>query len=145
MYPKKIEAVFLQLHFKIYMKDSNNKKKILVVDDDDNLNTVLVDKLNLSGFLAIGATDGEDGLKKALENHPDLILLDVLMPKMDGLGMLKKLREDSWGKKSKVIMLTVLEQSDYIAKAVENDVYGYFVKTNFSLDELVKKIEEALK
>ena len=127
------------------MENSNNKKKILVIDDDDNLNTVLVDKLNLSGFEASGAVDGEDGLKKALENHPDLILLDVLMPKMDGLTMLKKLRQDPWGKRAKVIMLTVLEQMEHIAKAVENKVFGYFVKTNFSLDEVVKKVEEALR
>ena len=122
-----------------------NKKKILVVDDDESLNIVLVDKLNLSGFEAIGAIDGIDGLKKSLEHHPDLILLDLLMPKMDGLQMLKELREDSWGKGAKVVILTLLEQADYVAKTMQENIYGYLVKTNFSLEDVVKKIEEILK
>lgn len=119
-------------------------KKVLVIDDDENLNTVLVDKLNFSGFDTKGAKDGEEGLKKALDFHPDVILLDLMMPKMNGLSMLKKLREDPWGKDAKVIVLTVQEQTDSVARAIENNVFGYFVKTNYSLDEIVKKIQNIL-
>ncbi len=119
-----------------------NRKKILIVDDDDSLNTVLVDKLNMSGFEAIGATDGEDGLKKALSIHPDVILLDLVMPKMNGMEMLQKLREDEWGKTVKVVMLTLLEKVDYVAEAMEYKVSGYIVKTDYSLEGIVKKIQE---
>lgn len=119
-----------------------NKKKVLVVDDDESLNTVLVDKLNLSGFEAKGAVDGEDGLKKALDFHPDITLLDLIMPKMGGLDMLKELRKDPWGKDTKVIILTLIEKVDSIAEAVDSNVFGYLVKTNYSLDEIVKKIHK---
>ena len=121
-----------------------NKKKILVIDDDKNLNKVLVDKLNISGFEAIGAFDGIEGLQKALEQHPDLILLDLLMPKMDGLQTLKELRDDIWGKEAKVIVLTLLEEMDSIAKTMEYNISGYLVKTNFSLGDVIKKIQETL-
>ena len=118
---------------------------MLVVDDDENLTTVLVDKLNLSGFDALGALDGEEGLKKALTFHPDIILLDLVMPKMSGLDMLKKLRADPWGKGVGVVVLTALEQQiDYMAKAVESGIWGYLVKTNYSLDEVIQKVKDML-
>ena len=126
------------------MTNSYDGKKVLVVDDNESLTTVLVDKLKLSGLDATPATDGEDGLNKALSLHPDIILLDLLMPKMDGLTMLKKLREDKWGKDCKVIVLSLVEEMDYISKAVEYNVFGYIVKTNYTLDGMVEKIKLAL-
>ena len=125
-----------------FMEQTENKKKILVIDDDNDLNTVLVDKLNFSGFEAIGATDGVNGLDKALSLRPDAILLDLVMPKMGGLEMLQLLRKDEWGKQVKVIILTLLEKVDYVADAVEGNIYGYIVKTGHSLDEIVEKVEE---
>jgi DNA-binding response OmpR family regulator len=124
---------------------TENKKKILVVDDDDSLNTILVDKLNISGFEAKGAVDGEDGFNKAIELHPDVILLDLVMPKMNGMEMLKKLRTDEWGKTAKVVILTLLDKVDYVAEAMEYHVAGYIVKTDYSLEGIVKKIEEVSK
>jgi len=125
--------------------ENEQKKKVLVVDDDANLSGVLVDKLNFSGFEAVSAANGEEGLKKAFDMHPDIILLDLVMPKMGGLDMLKKLREDDWGKNVKVVVLTALEQQiDYMAEAVESNILGYLVKTNYSLDEVVTKIHDML-
>ena len=114
------------------------------MDDNVALTTVLTDKLNLSGFEATGAFDGEHGLQKALATHPDAILLDLIMPKMDGLTMLGKLRADEWGKSCKVIVLTLLEENEYIAKAVEYNVLGYIVKTDSSLDGIVSQVEGML-
>jgi DNA-binding response OmpR family regulator len=74
-----------------------NKKKVLVIDDDENLTSVLVDKLNFSGFDADFSNDSESGLKKAIETKPDAILLDVKMPNMSGWEVLEKLRVDTWG------------------------------------------------
>ena len=121
-----------------------DKKKVLIVDDNESLTTVLVDKLKLSGFDAMSAADGEDGLQKAFSFHPDIILLDLLMPKMDGMTMLGKLREDEWGKKCKVMILSLVEETDYIAKAVDYNVSGYIVKTDHTPAEVVEQIKVAL-
>lgn len=121
-----------------------NKKKILVVDDDENLRLVLVDKFNASGFSAVGAKDGEEGLGKALEMHPDLILLDILMPVMDGWEMLGKLRADDWGKGVKVVMLTVVEDAEAVAKAMSDGSFTYLIKTDHSIDQVVEAVEKML-
>jgi len=126
------------------MEDTKTKKKVLVVDDDNNLNTVLVDKLNLSGFDAVGAADGVEGLEKALSMHPDVILLDLMMPKMGGWETLEKLQEDAWGKTARVIILTALENEDYIANGMEKNIKGYLMKTSQSLDDMVKQVEAVL-
>ena len=125
--------------------NDTNKKKILVVDDNTDLNSVLVDKLNAKGFQAIGAEDGERGLAKALSEHPDLILLDIMMPKMNGWEMLEKLRTDAWGKDVRVIMLTVVDDENNISKGVDDKIYGYLLKTDLKLSEVVEQVESALK
>lgn len=125
--------------------EETNKKKILIVDDDENLRLVLTDKLNIFGFDVGTATDGKEGLEKALEMHPDVILLDILMPVMDGWEMLKKLREDDWGKKVKVIMLTGVEDTEAVAKAVQGGSFAYLIKTDQSTDDIVDKIKSILK
>lgn len=123
------------------MKNQNGKK-ILIVDDDENLRTVLSDKFKAQGFEVFGAGDGEEGLKQALELHPDIILLDIMMPKMDGWTALGKLREDNWGKHAKVVVLTVLEDVSDVAKAMEKDSFDYIVKTDRSLDEVAAQVQE---
>jgi CheY-like chemotaxis protein len=127
------------------MDETKSKKKILVVDDDNNLRSVLVDKLGLSGFDVTSATNGKEGLEMALKTRPDLILLDVLMPVMNGQEMLMKLRENEWGKKVKVIMLTVIEDAETIARAVEDGSLAYLIKTEETTDTVVGKVEEMLK
>ena len=126
------------------MENLINKKKILVIDDDVNLNTVLVNKLNVSGYDVVGATGGEDGIKKALVFQPDIVLLDVIMPEMDGFEVLKRLRMDPWGKTAKVVMLTSIDQMDSIAKAMESNVAGYLVKTNTGLDDIAAEVKNLL-
>jgi len=125
--------------------EKTNKRKILVVDDDENLRLVLTDKLNIAGFDAAGATNGKEGLDKAIEWHPDIILLDILMPIMDGRTMLRKLREDDWGKKAKVVMLTGVEGVEAVSKAVEDGISAYIVKTNESVSGIVEKVNVILR
>lgn len=124
--------------------ETTNKKRILVIDDDKNLRLVLTDKLNVSGFEAVSASNGQEGLEMALKLHPDLILLDVLMPIMNGQEVLKKLREDEWGRKAKIIMLTVVEDAGVIAQAVQEGSFAYLIKTDQSMDEIVEKIKVML-
>ena len=93
--------------------------KILIVEDDQSLLQALTLRLERENFKIISARDGEDGLEQAKNLHPDLILLDIIMPRMDGITMLKKLRTDEWGKKVSVIILTNLSDAEKEADAIE--------------------------
>ncbi len=122
----------------------NEQKRILIVDDDEALTDVLGDKLREAGYTVVITHDGAEGLAKAIEIHPDLILLDMKMPKMDGLTMLANLRKDPWGERARVVMLTLLDQEESVAKAIELHATEYFLKTGWSMDEIVEKIKENL-
>ena len=119
-------------------------QSILVVDDEISLREALRDKLEREGFIALEAKNGEEGLAVALRSHPDLILLDIVMPVMDGISMLKKLRADSWGKNTKVIMLTNLDGGGKVADAVIWGTHDYLVKSDWKLEDVVIKIREML-
>jgi len=120
------------------------KKTILVVEDDTALKIALYKKLKEEEFSVLEADNGVDGLEIAKKSHPDLILLDIIMPVMDGMTMLKELRKDEWGKNAVVIFLTNLSEEGAIAQATELGSFGYLIKTDWSLSELVKKIKEKL-
>src|ERR1035437_10036804 len=122
-------------------------KTILVFEDDPPILKTLVDKLTEEGFRIIEAHDGEEGLMVADRDRPDLILLDIVMPKMDGMTMLKKLRqENEWGKSVPVILLTNLSpDKEKINKGITEDEPAYYlIKTNWSLNDVVKKVRERL-
>ncbi|MEK7624880.1 MAG: response regulator [Patescibacteria group bacterium] len=123
------------------------KKKVLIVEDEEALLKILASGLGENEFKVLTAKDGEEGLKVALEEKPDLILLDLLMPKMDGITMLKRLRDgdSEWGKKVKVIILTNLEDQDKLSAAVENRVYDYMIKSNWNISDVLKKVRVELK
>lgn len=122
----------------------DQKKTILIVEDEEPMQIALEDILKFEGFSVLKAVNGEEGLSIALREHPDLILLDILMPQMNGLAMLKKLRADEWGKNAKVIVLTNYDEKEYVATALENDTYDYFIKTDIKITEVIKKIKEKL-
>jgi DNA-binding response OmpR family regulator len=90
------------------------------------------------------AVNGEEGLNKALGEHPDLILLDVTMPVMNGQEVLTKLREDIWGQHAKVIMLTSMDDAKNVAEAYGGNVSDYLVKAHIDIDELVKQVRLVL-
>lgn len=121
-----------------------SQKKVLVVDDEKVLLELLVSKMEQNGFTVIGAQDGDEGLQKALDERPDLILLDIVMPKMDGITVLKKLRQDDWGKNVPVIVLSNLNTAEAVEKSLENGVYDYLVKVDYSLDDLVAIVKKKL-
>lgn len=119
-------------------------KKILIVEDEISPLKALVAKFSREGFNVLQAEDGETGLRLALQEHPDLILLDIILPKMDGLTMLKKLREDERGTKVPVILLTNLSDSQKVAEAVEHHACDYLVKSDWPLEAVVQKVKEKL-
>lgn len=121
-----------------------DKKRILIVEDDLSLNKALVEKFSKEEYEVLSAKDGAIGLQMALTDHPDIILLDIIMPVMDGMSMLRKVRRDAWGKSVPIIILTNLSSSEKVEEAIEKGVFDFLVKTDWSLSEVVKKVQERL-
>lgn len=90
------------------------------------------------------AKNGEEALASALNEHPDLILLDLLMPVMDGITMLKKLREDAWGKEAKVMVLTNLGEEAKLKESKALGVVDYLVKADWKIEDVVQKIKNQI-
>ncbi|MCU0653290.1 MAG: response regulator [Candidatus Pacebacteria bacterium] len=122
----------------------SEKKRILIVDDEAVLVDLMRTKLTQHGFDIVVAHDGEEGLQKALEARPDLILMDIVMPRMDGITVVKKLRQDPWGKTVPVIILTNLNTAETVENSIASGVYDYLVKIDYTLDDLVGIISKRL-
>lgn len=118
--------------------------KILIVEDDVQLMKSLRDKIKREGFITFAARDGKEGLKVGIQEKPDLILLDVIMPKMDGIEMLKKLREDSWGKGVLVILLSNDDDPDHIKETLKDNAVDYLIKSDWKLEDIIRRIKETL-
>src|ERR1700741_1905446 len=103
-------------------------KTILVVDDDKLIREGMVALLKSAGQTVLEAADGKEGLAVALEQHPDLIVTDVRMPNMDGLQMIEAVREDTWGKKVPVVILTNDDSNQSVNQALESGVMVYLAK-----------------
>jgi DNA-binding response OmpR family regulator len=113
---------------------------ILVVEDEVDLREAMVEALTEEGYKVSGAENGQVGLSMALDEHPDLILLDLMMPILDGQEMFRRLRSDEWGRDAKVIILTAMDDVNNIGLAHEAKPLDYFIKAHHSLDDLVKQI-----
>ena len=116
--------------------------KILIVEDDKFLRTLLEKKLKNEGFEILTASDGEEALNKIVIEKPDLILLDIILPKKSGFYILEEINKDINLKDIPVFIISNLGQSEDIQKGKKLGVKEYFVKAGLSLDELVGKIKE---
>lgn len=124
-------------------KKKANQPTILVVDDEPNIVQTLRDRLEMNDYRVLTASDGKEGLEKAVAENPDVVLLDVIMPIMDGHEMLENLRKNPKCNDISVIMLTARSQTQDIARANACDIDDYIVKP-FDLSELLEKIEYVL-
>ncbi len=125
-------------------KKESKKKSILVIEDEEMLASMYKDKFEHEGFAVFSAYDGEEGLKMVFKKKPDIVLLDILLPKKEGVDVLKEIRESGkWGKELPIVMFSNLDSSDYILEAISsyNPSY-YFMKTNTDLNDVVKRIKE---
>mgnify|MGYP000362646300 FL=1 len=104
----------------------------------------MVTALENDDLKVLTASNGVEGITVALENKPDLIFLDILMPESDGLDVLKQLREDDWGKTVPVVIMTVVDDLDNMAKVLEQGAIGYIIKSNITLENVVGKAKEVL-
>ncbi len=120
-------------------------KKILIVEDDSFLQGLASTKLEKEGFAVIAASSGDEAIKLLATNTPDFILLDLVLPGIDGFGVLKSLRENAATSKTPVIVFSNLSEEKDIAHAKELGATDYMVKSNFTLDELADRIKEVLK
>jgi len=118
------------------------QKTILVIEDEKSLRGALVDILHLKGFLSLEARNGREGVELALANHPDFILLDLIMPEMDGITALKKIREDKWGEKVPIIILTNLSATN--EHPIDDAVTHYLIKSDWKLHSVMEKISGIL-
>lgn len=121
-----------------------NMKTILFIEDESALQKTFGDLLTQEGYEMISALDGEIGLKLAKKEKPDLILLDLILPKVHGFEVLKKLKEEPETKNIPIIILTNLEGVGDVDKALALGATTYLVKAQYTLEEVLEKIKKAL-
>jgi len=126
------------------MAEMKQRKKILIVEDDPYISKMYQLKLNLEGFDVDIAVNGKIGLDKIKSESPDLILLDILMPEIDGLGVLKALKDDPKNSRIPVLVLSNLGREDYIKKSMALGAEGYIVKSHYTPARVVEVVKETL-
>lgn len=119
-------------------------KKIALIEDDSALSNALSESLKTAGFEVLTAFDGEEGLRVIAEQKPDLILLDEILPKLEGLEVHKKLKEREELSKIPVIMLTNVEDPKKVSAALEQGLKDYLIKADWSVGDIVEKVKEKL-
>jgi CheY-like chemotaxis protein len=123
---------------------TNTGKRILLVEDDRFLRRACEASLRQRGFTVTTAVDGEEGLRLAQSDRPDLILLDMLMPKLSGLDVLRALRADEATRGLAVVILSNSSREQDVRDVTRLGISGYFVKSNLSLQELGDKVDRIL-
>jgi len=118
--------------------------KILIIEDDIFLRDLAFQKLKALNFEVSQAIDGEEGLKKIIEIKPDLVLLDIILPGMDGFEVLKKKQENKEISSIPVIILSNLGQKEEIDQGLKLGAKDYMIKAHFTLDEVLEKIKQIL-
>lgn len=118
--------------------------KILVIEDESALQKTLGAVLTKNGYRVIKALDGDIGLQLAQKELPDLIILDIILPKVDGFEVLRELKSKDATKLIPVVVLTNLESMEDIEKALEEGASTYLVKSNYTLEEILQKVQQTL-
>ena len=117
---------------------------ILTVEDNDDLREAIAAALGNAGYRVLTAVNGAEGVALALKEHPDVILMDIMMPELNGHEAVQKIREDVWGQHAKIIFLTSQSAAENIVHAVESGSEAFIVKPHTSLAEIVQKVREVL-
>lgn len=121
------------------------KKSVLIIEDDNALRKVLHDRMSAEGWRVIEAPNGQEGLASAIKDRPHAILLDLMLPQMDGITLLDELRKDEWGKDAKVVVMSnLLKGVGLMEKARLYNVTDYVEKADMSLDLIVEKVRRVL-
>ncbi len=122
---------------------SKTNKKLLIVEDDKSFLWILRQSFEDEGLSVFFAEDGEEGLNMAIKEKPDLILLDILMPKMDGITVAKKLKEN--GTEAYIMFLTNFKDAEHVSQAVEVvRETDYIVKSDIHIDQIINRVKNKL-
>jgi len=122
-----------------------NMKKILIIEDESILQKALGDAFKEQKYKVINALNGEVGLNMAISEIPDLIILDLILPRKEGFEVLKELKKNLKTNKIPVIILTNIESMENMEEALELGASAYLIKTQYKLEEIVQKAQEILK
>jgi DNA-binding response OmpR family regulator len=125
-------------------KANTGRKKVLIAEDEQDLREALCTAIGAEGIEVLAADNGEQALATALEEHPDLLVLDLMMPKMGGREVLKKLREDAWGKLLPVIVLTAQSDMETVSNVIESGGLEYLVKNDWKLEDIAVRVRARL-
>lgn len=126
------------------MSTENFKKRILIVEDDSFVMDIYQTKLGQSGYEVTGAANGLEALKEMEKGSFDLVLLDIIMPYMDGLEVLKKIKAEEKNKNLPIILLTNLSQKEEVDKGLGLGANDYLIKSHFTPSEVLEKIKTYL-
>lgn len=117
-------------------------KKILIVEDDPLIVKIYTTRLKADGYDVLSAENGEEGIKIAEESFPDLIILDVMMPRVDGFAVLERLRKNPSFKDTPILMYSNLNNEEEIERAIKMGVTEFLVKANLSPTQMVLKMKQ---
>lgn len=120
-------------------------KKILIVEDDKFLRELIGQKLTKEGYDILESIDGEDGLKKIRNEKPDLVLLDLILPSIDGFEVLSRIKEDASLKSPPIIILSNLGQKEDVERGLKSGAVDYLIKAHFTPGEIIEKVKNILK
>jgi len=119
-------------------------KTILIVEDELTMQRALKNKLEHAGYGIRVAIDGVEAIAEMQKGAPDLVLLDLIMPKLDGISVLRRMKSDEQLKNIPVVILTNLSSGDKVAEAMQLGTFDFLVKANYSLDDVLKKVRDRL-
>ena len=121
-----------------------SQQKILVVEDSSYLADSLVDMLAIKNYESMVAPTGREAVEMAIEHEPDLIILDIRLPDIDGYEVFRRIRKTPWGKTAKVMILTASESTENISKNIDLPAEHVLFKPEWSVADLLKQIEKRL-
>jgi DNA-binding response OmpR family regulator len=119
---------------------NDGKKTVLIIEDEAPAALALGNALQQEGYEVFTADDGEKGLQVALEKRPDVMLVDLRLPKMDGMDIVREVRKDAWGKTAHIIILTNMSDTGRLEEAMQNDTFYYLVKGDSSIADVIKAV-----
>lgn len=121
-----------------------SKKSVLVIEDSPYLAESLADMLDIRGYEALIASNGREGVIQTIERKPDLILLDIRLPDIDGYEVYRRIRQDDWGKHANILVLTASESTENISKNINLPLEDILFKPDWSVMDLLEKISSRL-
>ena len=118
---------------------------VLLAEDEETMSVPLSETLKKAGYVVYNAANGEEGLRLALDKHPDIILSDLKMPKMGGLEMIQEIRKDAWGKNAEIIILTNIADVSALEKIKDEGAFLYMIKSDSSMEDVLEKVKSRIK